>query len=591
MTSGAGVLQVGLAIGQGTGPELADVFMKTLSRLGGFYQLQIELQTSPKVYHSYHSLFLGGNSKEHIHKETMQDAQHYEQFCKDQAARGTRVIFRTAITAQSLYLVRERLEAVKVERFDQGSASMLLIRDQAQGFYCGSNRYDVDMAAVSRTTHFSKRLMGQMVTYGIKRARQTWGSHTIVDSVIMVYKHHLFDGVFDAWANEMSKEHGIKVQFIQPDTMNRNLLAFGMTGHQVMVAANEYADIMEVIFLDMFGQGVQETSYSENVYLHKQLNDLSEFQTVHGSADDISGKGIVNPTATIKAAVTILGRYGGCKGVKEALDNTVRKLNRQNVVTPDQGGNTSTSAFLDAILADVLTTLSPARTIELKSSPKTYIASREGLSDMGMRTGLIVMDFQNDFGTRFGTKPDHDHSLSVENLTSNIALVTKSTREQHREVLFVRFLGDKDFQLPNWQYRDAALGRETYCHSDTLGADFISPVKPVPGERMFDKKAFFDAFLCDGFEKRLKSRGLKHLILVGLYGDVCVDSTARTAFQKGYYITIVSDCVGTLHMPSQDYLNFARKVYGARIIAHAELLKLAEFERQKTVPLRFAKMA
>ena len=570
-------LKVGLAIGQGTGPELANVFVKVLRQLASFYQLQIELHTSRKVYHSYLSLFSGAKIQELVQEETMNDAHHYEQFCKDQAAQGTRIIFRTAMTAQSLYLVREHLEAIKVERFDQGSASIILFRDQTQGFYCGTNEYN-GMEAVSRTCHFSKHLTGRIVAYALRRARQDWGSHTRVDSVVMVYKHHLFHGIFDAWAKEWSTEHGIDIQFVQPDTTNRNLLAFGIKGHQVMISGNEYGDIMEVMLLDMFGQGVQETSYAENVYLHQQLNDLSEYQTVHGSADDLTGKGIVNPTATMKAAAAILDRYGSCKGVKEALNSTVQKLVRQNIVTPDQGGKTSTSALVEATLGDVLSTLSRSKTIPLQQPSTTQAASKEESSDMGMKTGLIIIDFQNSFDPQHGIETEVKESSSEMSLASNIQRVIESSRAQKREVIFARFIGDKDYQLPNWQYRDFILGRKTECLTDTWGADFIPPVKPAPGERIFDKKATFDVFSNHGFERRLKSRDLKHLILVGLYGDICVDSTARTAFQKGYYVTIVSDCVATLHIPSQDYFSFARKVYGARIITHSELLGMVEHE-------------
>lgn len=41
-----------------------------------------------------------------IEEETLQDALHYEKYCGEQAAQGTPVTFKTAINAQSLYLVR-----------------------------------------------------------------------------------------------------------------------------------------------------------------------------------------------------------------------------------------------------------------------------------------------------------------------------------------------------------------------------------------------------------------------------------------------------------------------------------------------------
>ena len=55
---------------------------------------------------------------------------------------------------------------------------------------------------------------------------------------------------------------------------------------------------MHTILLNIFGQSAQETRCTENVYLHPRQHGLSEFQTAHGSPDDLAGKGADNPSAT-----------------------------------------------------------------------------------------------------------------------------------------------------------------------------------------------------------------------------------------------------------------------------------------------------
>ena len=116
-------MKVGLAVGHGTGPELADVFEKVIHQLAGRRSVQVQITRSPKIYHSYFSLLSAGkygtaNSQDVIADETMRDVAHYQRFCEEQALQGTCAIFRTAITAESLYLVRQHLEAIKVEYFD-----------------------------------------------------------------------------------------------------------------------------------------------------------------------------------------------------------------------------------------------------------------------------------------------------------------------------------------------------------------------------------------------------------------------------------------------------------------------------------------
>ena len=160
--------------------------------------------------------------------------------------------------------------------------------------------------------------MARLLDYSLERARKLWGG---VDKILLVYKFHLFDGVLSAWADEWSVQRGgIPVQFVQPDTANRNLLAHGIQGKQLVLAGNEWADIMHVILLDMFGKITQEERCTENVYLHPSVGGLVEYQTVHGSADDIAGKGLVNPSATIRAAAAILQNFAECGSAGSASD-------------------------------------------------------------------------------------------------------------------------------------------------------------------------------------------------------------------------------------------------------------------------------
>ena len=130
-------VRVGHTVGRGTGKELADIFERVMTELSTCYSVHIELYRSSRVYHSYFSLLADYSNQIAIEEETLHDVLHYEDFCKKQAVLGTRVTFKTAINAQSLYLVREHLQAVKVECFNQGKNSLLLIRDQSQGFYTG----------------------------------------------------------------------------------------------------------------------------------------------------------------------------------------------------------------------------------------------------------------------------------------------------------------------------------------------------------------------------------------------------------------------------------------------------------------------
>lgn len=179
-------------------------------------------------------------------------------------------------------------------------------------------------------------------------------------------------------------------------------------------------------------------------------------------------------------------------------------------------------------------------------------------------TALVVVDVQNDFCTgptalaRFGKDP-----AALENAVAGCVRAVAAARARGVEVIFVRFTGDPVDQGAAWRLRDRDLGKRPKCLEGSWGAEFHA-VAPAPGERVFTKRACFDSFLADGFEEHLTGQGLNHLVFAGVYADVCVDSTARTAFQKGFHVSVLTDCTTALHLPDDDVLRFMRVVYGAR---------------------------
>ncbi|KAF4160204.1 hypothetical protein CNMCM6069_009275 [Aspergillus lentulus] len=558
-------LRLGLAIGHGTGQELIAVFKKVIQALASKHPLHVEFIEASRIYHSYHTLTVSGVEKDlvkHIADETSQDAEDYRNFCETAAANGIAAIFRTAIHAQSLYLVRDQLNAVKIEHFDLGNSNALLfIRDEAQGFYAGVNEYHNDDHSITRTSPFRRSIFDQILAYSLQRAAEEWGEQNVPKSVTLVYKFHLFDGVFQAWAPHWTSRFGIDVDFIQPDTMNRNLMASGVHGRRIIIAGNEYADIIQPIFLKWFGNSTIETMYAENVYLSPSLHHLSEYQTVHGSADAIAGQGLVNPFATIRAAAAILERHGGCPGAgfQRHTEKAIESLLMRKLTTPDQGGSCSTDAvvehFLDAIDDPIAPEAPPSRNDTASEPINAWI---------GKKTAVILVDYQNDF---LSNAP----SPAVSELSNTIPRLIQCARSKGSEVIFVRFLGNASFQGPSWKYRNALLGKKERCVEGTWGAELGPGAVPEPGEQVFNKKALFDPFLVPEFSEYIAKQGFEHLMLAGLYSDVCVDATARTAFQKGLWVTVVEDCTAALHSDQSDHLRFMENVYGARVMRAAAL--------------------
>jgi isocitrate dehydrogenase (NAD+) len=75
------------------------------------------------------------------------------------------------------------------------------------------------------------------------------------------------------------------------------------------------------------------------------------FEAVHGTAPDIAGKGIANPSALVLAACMMLEYMNDgtrARRIREALETTIRE---KKTITRDLGGTASTDQFTDAVIA------------------------------------------------------------------------------------------------------------------------------------------------------------------------------------------------------------------------------------------------
>jgi len=74
------------------------------------------------------------------------------------------------------------------------------------------------------------------------------------------------------------------------------------------------------------------------------------FEAVHGTAPDIAGKGLANPTALMQSAVLMLG-YLGERDASARLQNAIERVYAEgHHLTGDDGGTATTNEFTDAII-------------------------------------------------------------------------------------------------------------------------------------------------------------------------------------------------------------------------------------------------
>lgn len=158
-------------------------------------------------------------------------------------------------------------------------------------------------------------------------------------------KHNMLrvsDGYFREIAAEVAEEFpDIEYEnYIVDDFAHRMVRDPGSL--DVAVLANLYGDILSDAAAGMIGGlGLAPSGCYGNDYAY--------FESAHGTAPDIAGLNIINPTATLLSGSMML-EHLGFSAEAERLDQGIRTLYAEgNVRTPDQGGDATTTAFCDAL--------------------------------------------------------------------------------------------------------------------------------------------------------------------------------------------------------------------------------------------------
>src|SRR5438046_8496261 len=105
-----------------------------------------------------------------------------------------------------------------------------------------------------------------------------------------------------------------------------------------VVATNLHADVLSDLAAALAGSlGIAPTAN-----LNPEKNFPSMFEPIHGSAFDITGKGIANPVATFWTASMMLEHLGEAKAAARLM-KAIEAVTAKKIFTPDLGGSARTA--------------------------------------------------------------------------------------------------------------------------------------------------------------------------------------------------------------------------------------------------------
>ncbi|HEV7379019.1 MAG TPA: cysteine hydrolase [Dyadobacter sp.] len=170
-------------------------------------------------------------------------------------------------------------------------------------------------------------------------------------------------------------------------------------------------------------------------------------------------------------------------------------------------------------------------------------------------TAVVLIEFQNDFTTEGGIFHGAVKSvMDTTNMLKNTAETLAEARKAGINVIHVpiSFTNDYHEVTPNPYGIMKGVVDNGAFKKDTWGTEFAESVKPEPGEIVIEGKRSFCGFASTNLDFVLRSRGIKNIALAGYLTNCCVESTMRTAYDKGYNVISLTDCCATLSQEEHD---------------------------------------
>lgn len=179
------------------------------------------------------------------------------------------------------------------------------------------------------------------------------------------------------------------------------------------------------------------------------------------------------------------------------------------------------------------------------------------------KSALLVIDVQNDFCSKKGLiKKRKINILGCEKTVKNILKIIEKLKGKI-PIVFIKAIYGKKFLTNRVYNRYKKNGLEKLCQPNSWGSKFYK-INSKKADKIIVKHRY-DAFTNKNLEKWLKNNKIDTLILAGFTSDVCVDSTARSGFMKGFHIIALKDCIASSDNKNKD-IQFYKKYYNASII-------------------------
>src|SRR6202045_31478 len=217
---------------------------------------------------------------------------------------------------------------------------LIVVRENTEGLYSGIE-HEVVPGVVEGLKIITEKASTRIARFAFEYARKNHRKkvHAIHKANIM----KMSDGLFLRCCRDVSKEYA-EITYGEHIVDNTCMqLVMNPYQYDVLVMENLYGDIIS----DLCAAFVGGLGLVPGANIGTKC---AIFEAVHGSAPDIAGKDMANPTAVIRSAQLMLRHLGEHAAADKIHDGLEKVYRTKDKLTRDVGGNAGTSEFADAII-------------------------------------------------------------------------------------------------------------------------------------------------------------------------------------------------------------------------------------------------
>lgn len=170
-------------------------------------------------------------------------------------------------------------------------------------------------------------------------------------------------------------------------------------------------------------------------------------------------------------------------------------------------------------------------------------------------TAIVLIEYQNDFTSPGGVFHDgvKEVMASTRMLENTVETVTQARAAgaaiMHVPIVFAEGYGEitgRPYGILKGVVDNKAFRKGSW------GAAIADALAPQPGDIVIEGKRGLDAFASTNLDFILRSKGIRTVVLGGFLTNCCVESTMRSAYEKGFDVVTLKDCTATLSQQAQD---------------------------------------